>query len=278
MSRPRKALRLVLIYATLTVLVVIYGFPLFWALSTSLKTLPEMMASAPTLIPRNLTFAHYYDVILRSNFFVFLKNSLYVGAAATVITLILSIGAGYSMSRLRFRGKQAFGLGIMAVYLFPGILLVVPLFKVMASAGLYDNLWSVILTHVMLALPFGSWTLRSFFDTVPVSLEEAARIDGASRLRTLWQIYLPLMRPGLATVAIFAFVASWNDFLFPVILLSSPANQTIPVGIAGWTSAYSINWGQVSAVSVLTVVPVVVLFAFVGRYFVAGMSAGAVKG
>lgn len=274
----RRTLSTTLKYLGLLVLVIVYGFPLYWALITSFKTLPEMMATISTFFPNEFTLSHYRDVIYDSSFFTYLRNSLYVGAASTIITLVLALGAGYSMSRLQFRGRRAFSVGIMAVYLFPGILLVVPLFRVMALVGLYDNLWSVILTHVMLALPFGAWTLSSFFDTVPASLEEAARIDGASRLRVLWQIYLPLVAPGMATVAIFAFVASWNDFLFPVILLSSPENQTIPVGIAGWTSAYSINWGQVSAVSILTVLPVIVLFALVGRYFVAGLSAGAVKG
>lgn len=265
-------------YLALLALIFVYGLPVYWALITSFKTLPEMMADIPTFFPHIVTFKHYRDVLLESSFLRFLINSLYVGVASTLITLTLSLGAGYSMSRLNFRGKRLFGLGIMGIYLFPGILLVVPLFRVMAAIGLYDNLWSVILVHVMLALPFGAWTLRSFFDTVPSSLEDAARIDGASRLRALWQIYLPLVTPGIATVAIFAFVVSWNDFLFPVILLSSPDMQTIPVGIAGWTSAYSINWGQISAVSILTIIPVTILFAFVGRYFVAGMSAGAVKG
>ena len=197
--------------------------------------------------------------------------------ASTLLTLILSIGAAYSLSRLRFRGKTLFSLGILLVYLFPGVLLIIPLFRVMAKLALYDDIRSVMLVHVILALPFGIWTLCSFFDGVPVELEDAARIDGANRLRVLVQIFMPLVTPGIATVAIFAFVVSWNDYLFPVILLSSPDNQTIPVGIAGWTSAYSINWGQVSAASIMTVVPVVLFFALVGRFFVQGLAAGAVK-
>lgn len=220
----------------------------------------------------------YYDVLFKSQFGTFLMNSLIIGVASTIITLVLSLGADYSLSRLRFRGKRLFSMGIMVVYLFPGILLVIPLFQVMVSIGLYDTLFSVILTHVILALPFGVWTMSSFFDTVPPSLEEAARIDGASRLRTLGLIFLPLVTPGLATVAIFAFVVSWNDYLFPVIFLASPGNHTIPVGIADWTAAYSINWGQVSAVSILTVLPVICLYAFAGRYFISGLSAGSVKG
>ena len=220
---------------------------------------------------------HYKDVFYDSNYTTFLENSLKVGIASTLLTLILSIGAAYSLSWLRFRGKTLFSLGILLVYLFPGVLLIIPLFRVMAKLALYDDIRSVMLVHVILALPFGIWTLRSFFDGVPVELEDAARIDGANRLRVLVQIFMPLVTPGIATVAIFAFVVSWNDYLFPVILLSSPDNQTIPVGIAGWTSAYSINWGQVSAASIMTVVPVVLFFALVGRFFVQGLAAGAVK-
>jgi ABC-type glycerol-3-phosphate transport system permease component len=147
----------------------------------------------------------------------------------------------------------------------------------MATMGLYDKIWSVVLVHVLLSLPFSVWTLSTFIDSVPIDLEDAARIDGASRLKTLWTVYLPLIGPGLATVAIFAFVVSWNDFLFPAILLSSPKVQTIPVGIAGWTSTYAINWGQVTAASILTIIPVIFFFALVGRYFVQGLVAGAVK-
>jgi multiple sugar transport system permease protein len=267
----------VLVYVSLLILLFIYISPIYWTLITSFKKLPEMMATTPTFFPKNGTLQHYRAVFYDSNYVTFMKNSLTVGAASTILTLILSIGAAYSLSRLRFWGKTLFSLGILLVYLFPGILLIIPLFRVMAKIGLYDDIRSVMLVHVILALPFGIWTLRSFFDGVPVELEDAARIDGANRLRVLVQIFMPLVAPGIATVAIFAFVVSWNDYLFPVILLSSPDNQTIPVGIAGWTSAYSINWGQISAASMMTVVPVILFFALVGRFFVQGLAAGAVK-
>jgi ABC-type glycerol-3-phosphate transport system permease component len=236
-----------------------------------------MMASKPTFLPNEYTLAHYQAVLFKSKYFVFLKNSLLVSGLSTTLTLILSTGAGYAVSRLKFQGKGLYSIAILTVYLFPGILLIIPLFRVMASLGLYDKIWSVVLVHVLLSLPFSVWTLTTFIDAVPLELEEAARIDGASRLKTMWMVYLPLIVPGLATVAIFSFVVSWNDYLFPAILLSSPNVQTIPVGIAGWTSTYAINWGQVTAASILTIIPVVFFFALLGRYFVHGLVAGAVK-
>lgn len=274
--RPPKWQKLI-IGLILLLLAGVYVTPIYWTLITSFKKLPETMSPTPSFFPLDGTFQHYRDVLYNSNYVKFMENSILVGVFATMLTLILSTGAAYSLSRLRFRGKGWFSFGILFVYLFPGILLVIPLFRVMANLGLYDDVRSVILVHVILALPFGVWTLRSFFDGVPVELEEAARMDGANRLRVLVQIFLPLVAPGVATVAIYSFVVSWNDYLFPAILLSSPDNQTISVGIAGWTSAYSINWGQVSAASMLTVIPVVLFFALVGRYFVQGLAAGAVK-
>jgi len=257
-----KPWQLAFIYAVIMLLAIFYIFPIYWALITSFKKLQEMMASNPTFFPNEFTLAHYQAVLLRSKYFIFLKNSLLVGIFSTILTLVLSTGAGYAVSRLKFRGKKVYSMALLTVYLFPGILLVIPLFRVMASLGLYDNAWSVVLVHVLLALPFGVWTLSTFFDSVPIELEDAARIDGASRFKTLWMVYLPLIGPGLATVA---------------ILLSSPNVQTIPVGIASWTSTYAINWGQVTAASILTIIPVVFFFALMGRYFVHGLIAGAVK-
>jgi multiple sugar transport system permease protein len=272
-----KSWQLLILYVIIALLAMFYIFPIYWALITSFKKLPEMMASRPTFFPEEITLMHYQAVLFKSKYFTFLKNSMLIGLFSTAMTLVLSTSAGYAVSRLHFRGKRIFSMAILTVYLFPGILLIIPLFRIMASLHLYDKIWSVILVHVLLSLPFGIWTLSTFFDAVPIELEEAARIDGASRFRALGTIYLPLIGPGLATVAIFAFVVSWNDFLFPAILLSSPKVQTISVGIAGWTSTYAINWGQVTSASILTIIPVVFFFALVGRYFVHGLVAGAVK-
>jgi len=264
---------------TLLLLVVIgwYFFPVYWTLITSFKTPLDLMSSRPIFFPQKMTLSSYEDVFLRSKFPYYLRSSMIIASMVTIITLILATGAAYSLSRLNFRGKRLFSNLILLVYLFPGILLVVPIFKMMTTIGLYDLLPSVILVHVTITLPFCIWTLSTFFDQIPPSLEDAARVDGASKLSVLYKLYLPLVRPGLVTSAIFSFVASWNEYIFPLILLATPEKKTIPVGIAGWAASYTIDWGQITAAAICSIIPVAILIQFIGRYFVAGLS-GAVKG
>lgn len=264
---------------TLLLLVVIgwYFFPVYWTLITSFKTPLDLMSSRPIFFPQKMTLSSYEDVFLRSKFPYYLRSSMIIASMVTIITLILATGAAYSLSRLNFRGKRLFSNLILLVYLFPGILLVVPIFKMMTTIGLYDLLPSVILVHVTITLPFCIWTLSTFFDQIPPSLEDAARVDGASKLSVLYKLYLPLVRPGLVTSAIFSFVASWNEYIFPLILLATPEKKTIPVGIAGWAASYTIDWGQITAAVICSIIPVAILIQFIGRYFVAGLS-GAVKG
>ena len=264
---------------TLLLLVVIgwYFFPVYWALITSFKTPLDLMSSRPTFFPKKMTLSSYEDVLLRSKFLYYLRSSIIIASGVTIITLILATGAAYSLSRLNFKGKRLFSNLILLVYLFPGILLAVPIFKMMTKIGLYDMLPSVVLVHVTITLPFCIWTLRTFFDQIPRSLEDAARIDGASKLSVLYKLYLPLIGPGLVTSAIFSFVASWNEYIFPLILLSTPEKKTIPVGIAGWASSYTIDWGQITAAVILAIIPVIILIQLIGRRFVAGLS-GAIKG
>jgi len=263
----------------LLLLVVIgwYFFPVYWTLITSFKTPLDLMSSRPIFFPQKMTLSSYEDVFLRSKFPYYLRSSIIIASMVTIITLVLATGAAYSLSRLNFRGKRLFSNLILLVYLFPGILLVVPIFKMMTTIGLYDLLPSVILVHVTITLPFCIWTLSTFFDQIPPSLEDAARVDGASKLSVLYKLYLPLVRPGLVTSAIFSFVASWNEYIFPLILLATPEKKTIPVGIAGWAASYTIDWGQITAAVICSIIPVAILIQFIGRYFVAGLS-GAVKG
>jgi ABC-type glycerol-3-phosphate transport system permease component len=206
-----------------------------------------------------------------------MRNSLIVAGSVSVLTLILASTAAYSLSRFRYPGRKLVSQLILLVYLFPGILLIIPVFGMMTRLGLYNSLIAVIITHVLFTLPFSAWTLKLFFDTISEDLEAAARIDGAGRLTILRVIYLPLAAPGIAAAAIFSFVISWNEYLFASVLVADNELKTLPVGIAGWTSSYAIQWGQITAASVLTVLPGIVFFAFIGRLFIRGLTAGAIR-
>jgi multiple sugar transport system permease protein len=265
------------LYVLTALVLLVWIFPIYWSLVTSLKTSGEIGSSVPTLLPSQFTLQHY-RTLLGGEYFTFLKNSLVVAMGVVLVSLLLGSSSAYALSRLRFPGSRLFGGLILLVYLFPGITLVVPLFKMMAATGLYNNLLAVILVHILFTLPFVTWTLREFFDAIPGDLSDAAQVDGAGQIQVLRHIYLPLVAPGLAVTAIFSFVVSWNDYIFPSILLSDPRLNTIPVGIAAQTSQYNIEWGSITAASILTIVPAFVFFSLLGRLFIRGLTAGAIKG
>lgn len=275
MRRAPRPLR-TLLYLGLAAVLFVYLFPIYWTASSSLKSVDELM-SAPTAVPGRIVLENYRDVLGGTTFLVFMRNSLVVACGVAALTLLLGSTAAYSLSRFRYPGRAVVSQLILLVYLFPGILLVIPAFAMMTRIGLYNSLMGVIVMHVLFTLPFSVWTLKLFFDTVPEELEAAARVDGAGRLTVFRSIYLPLAVPGIAAAAIFSFVTSWNEFLFASVLVGDNELKTLPVGIAGWTSTYAIQWGQVTAASILTVVPAVIFFAFLGRLFVRGLTAGALR-
>lgn len=268
----------VMLYALLALVLFVFLFPIYWTVATSIKTGQEIQSATPTLFPHQFAIDHYREVLLGSDYLRFVQNSLVVGVGVMLVTLLLSCCSAFALSRLRFPGSNLVGNMILLVYLFPGVLLVIPLFKMMAAAGLYNNLLSLVIIHVVLTLPFATWTLRDFFDNIPGEIADAARVDGAGNMQVLRHVYLPLAAPGIAVVAIFSFVVSWNDYIFAVIMISENELNTVPLGIAALTSSYSIDWGSVTAASVLAIVPAFVFFAFLGRLFVRGLTAGATKG
>lgn len=275
MRRPRLPFR-TLLYAGLATVLFVYLFPIYWTASSSLKSVSELM-SAPTAVPSRIVLENYRDVVGGTTFLVFMRNSLIVACGVAALTLLLASTAAYSLSRFRYAGRGLMSQLILLVYLFPGILLVIPAFAMTTRVGLYNSLLAVIVMHVLFTLPFSVWTLKLFFDTVPEELEAAARVDGAGRLSVLRLIYLPLALPGIAAAAIFSFVTSWNEYLFASVLVADNELKTLPVGIAGWTSTYAIQWGEVTAASVLTIIPAIVFFTFLGRLFVRGLTAGAIR-
>jgi len=252
--------------------------PIYWTVVTSFRTNRDIMSGVPVLVPRDFTLEHYRDVLWGSNFFQFLVNSFLVSVGVTVLTLVLAAGGAFALSRLRFPGRYLVSNLILLVYLFPGVLLVIPLFRLMTAIGLYNSRLSLVLVDVLFTLPFCTWTLRVFFDAITPDLEGAALVDGASRLQMLRHIYLPLAAPGVAVSAIFSFVIAWNEYMFASILASDDSVKTVSVGIADWVSSYTIDWGSVTAAAVLTVLPAIVFFSLLGKLFVRGLTMGATKG
>jgi ABC-type glycerol-3-phosphate transport system permease component len=251
--------------------------PFYWIVSSSIKIPQEIIARNPTLLPQSFTTEHYEKLLNASEFPTYLRNSLVVALGTMAITVGLSTPAAYGLYRMRFPGRKMLFRIILVTYAFPGVLLLVPLYDMMSRLGLVDRLLALIIVDVTLAAPFAVWMLQAFFRTIPEELEEAAALDGATRLGVIVRILLPLAAPGVASIATFAFISSWTEYIFASILILSEANRTVPVGLAGIIGQYQVDWGLLLAGATVTALPVMVLFGLVGRNFVEGLTAGAVR-
>ncbi|WP_375688271.1 carbohydrate ABC transporter permease [Pseudooceanicola sp. LIPI14-2-Ac024] len=263
--------------AVLVLLAALVLLPFWFVLTGSVKAPAEIIAREPTMVPQSFTLQHYSKLLAASDYPVYMMNSLIVATASTVLTLLLAIPAGYAFFRMSFPGREALYRAILLAYAFPSIVILIPLFGIFAKVGLIDSRIALVLVNVAFALPFAVWLLRSFFAGIPAEIEEAARLDGGSPLTVLRRIMIPLVAPGIAAVAVFAFVTAWTEYVFASVMILSDAKRTVPVGFSGIIGQYQIDWGLLLAGASLSILPVVVLFAFVGRWFVAGLTEGAVK-
>ena len=259
------------------ILMVVVVAPFYWIFSSSIKAPQEIISQIPTLIPQSFTLEHYDHLLKSSAFPSYLVNSTIVAVLTMTLTIVLSTTAAYGLYRLRFPGSNFLFRVILVTYAFPGILLLVPLYDMLSKIGLIDTRWALVIVNVTFAAPFAVWMLQAFFRSVPYELEEAAALDGASRLRIMIRIMLPLTAPGIASIAIYAFITSWTEYMFASILIISDANRTVPVGLAGIIGQYQVDWGLLLAGATVTTLPVLLLFSLVGRNFIDGLTAGAVK-
>ncbi len=253
------------------------AFPLYWTLVSSLAPESRLFA-APSRLPRATTLAHYRALFATRNFLVPLRNSFVVAGATTLICVTLGTLAAYALARLRFRGKGPILAFILAVAMFPQISIVSPLYLLLRWAGLIDTYPGLVLPYLTFAMPLTVWMLVGFFRQLPVELEEAARIDGASRLQALRTVVLPVALPGLATTAILTFLYCWNEFLFALSFTLGPERYTVPVAIALFRGQYQVPWGEVLAAAVVATVPVAAVVLVAQRKIVEGLTSGAVKG
>ena len=265
-------------YVVSLLLVVLIGFPLLWMLVSSFKPAEQLFVSPPRLLPSTLTLDWYRNVMLQSDAPTYFRNSLVIGAATTAICLSIGTLAAYGATRFEFPGKRVFLIGALLSYVFPAIVLFVPIYMIINSLGLIDTLAGVVIAHTILTFPFALWMLRSFFIAIPREIDEAAWVDGASYFMTFVAIILPLALPGVFSVGVFVFVLSWNEYLFAGVLITSGSLKTIPVGISEFITSFDVRWGEIMAMGALATMPVIALFLSVQRFFLRGVIAGAIKG
>lgn len=267
---------------TAVVLVVLFSLaPFYWTLATSVKGGLELNSSPPTLFPHTITLDNYRIDLLSSGSAFFredLRNSAIIASITTLLCLVFGSLCAYAIARLKFRGKTLTLLAVLSVSMFPFIALVGPLFVFFTNVGLYDTYVALIIPDLVITLPLTIWFLTSFFRDLPPDLEEAALVDGDTRLGALWHIVVPLTAPGVFAAAILSFIATWNDFLFGLTLTSSTRAQPVTVGVTLFNGEHQIPWGQIAAAAVIVTIPLVILVLFFQRRIVSGLTAGAVKG
>ncbi|MYE00360.1 MAG: carbohydrate ABC transporter permease [Alphaproteobacteria bacterium] len=271
--------RLVIFYIPLFLFVFAMLFPFAWMLITSIK--PDAELYNPRISPfivREPTLEHWESLFGTTLFIQWAVNTLWVAIASTAVSLFAGVLAGYALSRLVFRGSTMFGIMIFVTYLVPPTLLFIPLTGVVTWMGLQDTTWSLIFTYPTFLVPFCTWLLMGYFQTIPKELEECARIDGATRLQAMFKIVLPLAVPGILSAGIFAFTLSWNEFLYALVFIHSPETKTIPVGVTSELIKGDVFfWGALMAGALFGSVPVAIVYSFFVEHYVSGMT-GAVKG
>jgi multiple sugar transport system permease protein len=270
----RRALFVLGLMATAAV----FLLPQLWLFSLSLKSKAGMFEYPPTWVPRNGSVANYRFVLTQSQVPWYLWNSLVVAAFASAATLSVAVPAAYVLSRDRFRGRKPLLASLLVVQMVSPVILLVPIYGIIERLGLIDTRAGLILVYAAMQVPFTVWVLKNFFDAVPASIFEAARLDGATRMRTFWSIVLPIVTPGLGATAVFNLAAYWSEFCLALVLLDSQTRYTMPLGLFSFQSGYDTDWHLLAAASFIALVPVIAVFVLLQRYFVAGLTAGAVKG
>jgi multiple sugar transport system permease protein len=266
----------ILLWALLALALVLYGFPFLYLLLTSFKTPLEAISVPPSVMPSVWTLENYVSALTREGVPAALINSVVTALISTVLSLALAVPAAYAITRFRTPSGRVFILAALVTRMVPTIAVGAPLVGIMRSIGLTDTSIGLALAHTTISLPLSIWLMASFFEAVPGELSEAAQVDGCNRLQAMIRVVLPVVSGGLAVTAIFAFLASWNEFLFSLLLTSVRA-QTTPVVIANFQSQFGLDWGGMTALAAVYSVPVIVLTLFLQRHIVAGLTMGAVK-
>lgn len=280
MNRIRRRLDTTLLVLFVVALFVLIMFPLMWLVSTSFKEQRFLIDLPPQWIPNPITLEHYANVLFHEmNFFALLKNSLIVALGTSLLATVAGSFAAYSFSRYHIVGNEFLLIFLLAGQMFPSVMMVIPFYIILGEFKLLDSYLGLIIANTSLALPFATFLLKGFFDSLPIDLEEAAMIDGCNRLQAFYKIALPLTLPGLISTTLMSFIVAWDDYVFALTLITSEARRTLPVAIVGsFVGEFAVKWGEMMAASALMSLPIIFIFLFLQKYLIQGITAGAVKG
>lgn len=251
--------------------------PVFWMIITSLKSVPETFEIPLSWFPSHPTLDAYRTVIKDYSFGLYFKNSVMIVISSTFLTLCVATFAGFGVSRFNFKGRSGFLAFVLMTQMFPSVIMLIPYFRILKTYHLINTHLGLVLVYISFQVPLCTWLMHSYFETIPKDLDDAASIDGLGRFKTFWMIVLPLSLPGLASTGIYAFVNSWNEFQFALVLTTSDMMKTVPIGIGQMIEDTKINWNEMMAASLLGSIPLVLIFLFFQKFFFAGLTAGSVK-
>ena len=269
----------ILIHGGIILYLIFLLFPLFWVVTSSLKSTEEIYSGTPRMLPQTVTAIHYTSVLGEQRVLRSMWNSVVVGVVSTIIVIALAVPSAYALVRYKSAANNVMMGWILTSQIFPVILIMIPLYVLLRRMGLTDSLTGLTLVYVVWALPFVLWMLHGYIKSIPIELEEAASIDGASRLQVIYLVIMPLLLPAIGASALFAFVSAWNEFFFALVLMKSPELVTLQVELARYTGMEGqARTGPLAAASVIATIPSVVLFGFLRKWFTAGLVSGAMKG
>lgn len=279
MNNKKDYFTLISTRVLLVVFLIFLLFPVYWMITTSFKDNSVLFKIPPEWIPQNPTIKNYVKLLSENYFLTYYKNSFIVSGGATLLTMFVAMFAGYGFSRFKFRFKNLVMLLILSTQMFPVVSLLISLYTMYKNYGLLNNRFGLVLAMTTASLPFSILMIKGFFDDISIHLEEAARIDGCGRFGILWRIIFPLAKPGFLAVGIYTFLLAWDDLLYSITLVNKDELRTLPSGISmRYMGEFAYDWANVMTVCVTATIPVLILFMFLQRYMVAGLTAGAVKG
>lgn len=276
--KPRNALRLTLTYITLMLFCVITVYPILQVVTISLRPEDQLLSTSLEIIPENASLDSYVRLFTDQPFLVWMGNSIFVSGVVTLTGVVLAAMAGYAFSRFSFVGKKFGLLSLLTTQMFPATMLLLPLYIMLIKLGLINTYMGVIVIYTATALPFTIWTMKGYYDTIPTSLEEAARIDGCNQFQAFYKVILPLAAPALVITALFSFMTAWAEYIVAAQILQDSELWTLPLGLKSFEANMSTEWGLYGASSLIVTIPVVVLFLALSKYLVSGLTLGSVKG